>query len=176
MQRINPLGIRSVLIIPSIKKKFFAKIFTLEGDSKPDAVIFDLEDSVHADFKKEARENLREFFGNEENRKVVFSKYVVFIRTNSFRTEYFKEDMKLTNYIKPHFLVLPKVESPEELEVVRKSGMNQLFVAIESLKGIDNINSILSSMDKYDLFAIAYEDLSAEIGIERPENLNSFNS
>jgi citrate lyase subunit beta/citryl-CoA lyase len=175
MQRINPLRLRSVLIIPSIKKKFFAKLFVLEGDSKPDGVIFDLEDSVHPDFKEQARENLREFLGNEAARKEVFSKYVVFIRANSFRTEYFEEDMRLVKEIRPHFLVLPKAESAEELETSRKLGMCQLFVAIESLKGIDNINSILGSMEPHDLFAIGYEDLSAEIGIERPENLNSIN-
>jgi citrate lyase subunit beta/citryl-CoA lyase len=175
MVTVNPFKIRSILIIPSIKKKFFTKLFALKGDYKPDAVIFDLEDSVHPDFKEKARENLKEFFGDKDNRRVVFGSYAVFIRTNSCRTEYFEEDIKLTKEIRPHFLVLPKTESAEELEATKVLGATQLFVAVESLRGIDNINSILGGMEQHDLFAIGYEDLSAEIGIERPENLNSIN-
>ncbi|HJW96569.1 MAG TPA: aldolase/citrate lyase family protein, partial [archaeon] len=108
MQRINPLGIRSLLFVPCVKRRFFEKILSLEGDDRPDGVIFDLEDSVHPDFKEQARENLREFFESEGNRRAVFDKYTVLIRVNSYQTEHFKEDIRLANEIRPHFLMLAK--------------------------------------------------------------------
>src|SRR4030042_2344498 len=129
MQMINPLGIRSLLFIPCVKRRFFEKILYLEGDDRPDGVIFDLEDSVHPDFKEQARENLRDFFGNEESRKAVFSKYVVLIRANSYQTKHFREDIEATNEIRPHFLMLAKVESSRELKAIReRSEAHQLLV------------------------------------------------
>ena len=72
--------------------------------------------------------------------------------------------------------MLAKVESSAELRAIRESSeASRLLVAIESLKGLHNIDSILREMNKRDLFAIGYEDLSAEMGIERPKNLNSIN-
>jgi citrate lyase subunit beta/citryl-CoA lyase len=75
--------------------------------------------------------------------------------------------------IAPDFVMLSKVEEEKELLLTRKKCKNlQLFVVIESIKGFKNREKILSLMKPEDLFAIGYEDLSAELLIERPEDLS----
>lgn len=174
---MNTYRIRSWLFTPAIKEKFFEKILNLGGEEKPDVIIFDLEDSVHPDFKVGARENLRKYlYEDRKYRKGFFSKYLVSIRINSYRTEPFREDLKLVSQIKPDFLMMSKVESPGEMRFVRKkSKVSQLFVIVETIKGFEDRESIMKDIGFNDALVLGYEDLSAELMIERPENLNSTN-
>jgi citrate lyase subunit beta/citryl-CoA lyase len=164
---INPYKIRSWLFVPAIKKPFFYSIMGLEEEDKPDVVVFDLEDSVHRDFKEKARGILREFLLDQDYRELLFHKYIVTIRVNSFDTEWFSDDAKLISEVKPDFLGLSKVESPEQLAAARR-GCQQLFVPIETIRGLENAEGILEEMTWHDVLVLGYEDLSAELLIERP--------
>lgn len=174
---VNPYKIRSWIVFPSIKKNFIEKVLNFEGEYKPDAVMFDLEDSVHPDFKKEAREVLRDYlYGNKEYREELFRKYIGSVRINSYETNWFKEDLDLVNEIGFDFLVLPKVESPDQVRYVRgESETPQLFIAVETIKGFENRERIMKEMEWYDVFIMGYEDLSTDLFIERPEYLDSAN-
>lgn len=91
MEEINSAKIRSLLFVPSIKTHFFGKLFNLKGADKPDGIIFDLEDSVSEKCKGEARDNLRKFlYQDNDYRSKLFREYVIFIRINDFRTDWFQ--------------------------------------------------------------------------------------
>jgi len=170
---INLFKINSLLFIPAIKERFYRKILTLKGNKKPDGIIFDLEDSVHPKFKHKARKVLLKFFEARQNKKI-FEEYIILVRINPITSPFFKEDLKLIMKIKPHILMTSKVETASELKIYKKI-YKQLFVVVETLKGIFNLKSILRETRKTDLFAIGYEDLSSELLIERPENLKDTN-
>lgn len=173
---VNPYRIRSWLFIPAVKENFFDKIMDLDGENKPDVIVFDLEDSVHVDYKEGAREILRSrLYEDVVYRKEFFRKYVGTIRANSYDTEWFKEDLKLIDMIKPDFFALSKVESADQIRFVRhNSSASQLFVPIETIRGFRNRERIMREMQPHDVFVVGYEDLSAELMIERPE-LDSVN-
>lgn len=170
----NPFKIKSLLFVPAIKERYFDKILELKDSEKPDAIIFDLEDSVSEQYKDEARKILFNRLVKDTQFKTrVSSLYKIFIRVNGLKTEWFSDDLNLVKEIAPDFVMLSKVEEGKELILTRKkSNDSQLFVVIESLKGFRNREKILGQMKSKDIFAIGYEDLSAELLIERPEDLS----
>jgi citrate lyase subunit beta/citryl-CoA lyase len=76
---------RSYLYIPAIKEGYFTKL----DSNNADAIIFDLEDSVSLQNKKEAREILQNFFNEQKN-----VTKEIFIRINSEKM-LIKDDIKL---------------------------------------------------------------------------------
>jgi len=178
MTKINTLvnlnDINSLLFVPAIKEKFYSKIFTLKGNSKPNGIIFDLEDSVDIKSKKIARDILSKFINNSNNRNKLFDQYITLIRINPFGSKFFKSDIDLVKKVRPNILMLAKVETADEIKIYKKT-YRQIFVVVETLKGISNLEKILKEMRSTDLFAIGYEDLSSELLMERPKNLNSLN-
>jgi citrate lyase subunit beta/citryl-CoA lyase len=174
---INPYKTRSWLFVPAVKECFFDKVLGLRGREKPDVLIFDLEDSVHAGSKAEARRILhKRLHEGGAYRKEVSGRYVIAVRINSQETAWFREDLELVNRIRPDFLMLSKVESPDHVRAARESGgVPQLFVVIETIKGFENREEIMKEMEWYDIFTLGYEDLSAELMIERPASLDSVN-
>lgn len=177
MIKVNPFKIKSLLFVPAIREDFLKKVLDLEGDEKPDAIIFDLEDSVHENSKIKARELLGRYLIEDKlYRDKIFRKYVVMIRVNDSRTKWFDEDMRLVNLCLPNFLVVPKLESARELSQVRKkSKAEQLLILIETLLGFENSKSIVKSLNGFDILSLGYEDLSSELLIERPERLQVIN-
>ncbi len=77
--------------------------------------------------------------------------------------------------IKPDVLMTAKVETAREVKQYKKISCKQLFVVVETLNGVENIQEIAREMRKTDLFAVGYEDISAELMIDRPEKLDSLN-
>lgn len=176
MNKINLFHIRSLLFVPAIKNEYIKKIITLEGINKPDGIIFDLEDSIHDDYKDIARTNLNEIFKDRKLISKLKEKYIICIRINSYESRWFHDDLLLVNRIRPNCLMLAKVSSGKELNEIRKqSNVKQLIVIIETLEGLKDISYIANEMNFYDLLAIGYEDLSMELRIERPINLNTMN-
>lgn len=160
---------RSLLFVPAIKlPEYAAKL----ADLRTDGLIFDLEDSVSPTAKVRARELLRSYLTNFP------PKQPVYIRVNSIASPFYEEDMRLVADLEPDVLMLSKVESAEELRDAQKrtSSMPRtkrppisLFAVVESLRGHSNRNEILSLLDENSLYALGYEDFSAELDIDRPE-------
>lgn len=173
---VNPFRIRSWLFVPAVKERFFDKILCFEGGGKPDVIVFDLEDSVSPDHKEEAREILKQYLHDDTAYRKEFSgKYKSVIRANSYDTEWFREDVKSIDEIGPDFLGMSKVESPEQIRFVRNnSRVSQLFVPIETIRGFRDRANIMRELGQNDVIVLGYEDLSAELMIERPD-LESMN-
>lgn len=170
----NPFKIRSLLFVPAIKERYFDKILELKDNEKPDAIIFDLEDSVNEQHKDAARKILFDRLVKDiQFRAKINNLYKIFVRANGSNTEWFSDDLNLIKKIVPDFVMLSKVEEEKEIALVRKKSMvPQLLVAIESIKGFRNREKILDKMKPKDIFVIGYEDLSAELLIDRPGNLS----
>ncbi|MBR0152094.1 MAG: CoA ester lyase [Synergistaceae bacterium] len=98
--------LRSMLYVPSYSKKFLGKV----KDVKADAVIFDLEDSVPTQFKKEARENLCEFLKSYEpdGKKL-------FVRLNSIESGILFDDLAYVMSEKLYGFMLTKIYFHEDV-------------------------------------------------------------
>ncbi len=100
---------RSVLYMPGSNERALEKARTLPADG----VILDLEDSVAPDGKVEARTRVVEAvkaggFGQRE----------VIIRINGLETPWGMEDLDAAASAKPDAILVPKVQSVEQLETV----------------------------------------------------------
>lgn len=100
------LLLRSMLFVPAYKKHFIEKSL----DCKTDAIIFDMEDSVPPEYRKEARENLSEYFlnGRLKNKQV-------FIRINELDSPDYKLDMKKLFFDDLTGYMLPKVRNQKDI-------------------------------------------------------------
>ena len=173
---IKPYKIKSWLFVPAIREDFFEKLIQLEGKNKPDAIIFDLEDSVAKEYKKDARKKLSRLLKTSVLSKNIKDKFITCIRVNNIHTHFFNADVDTVRDISPNFIIFPKVQNSKEIPIYRKiAKKSQLFIAIESLQGINSLDSILKKLTGTDCFALGYEDLSAQLQIERPSDLNSVN-
>ena len=158
------------------------KAITLEGDDRPDSLVFDLEDSIDPEYKDEARKNLEKRLApGSPYRRELDSRYpVTIVRVNHEGTPWFERDMKSVARIKPDAVMLAKVGDSHEIERVRdflksEKCTQQLIAPIETVAGFKKRESILDALTSQDLFLIGYEDLSGELNIDRPEDLESAN-
>lgn len=172
---VNPFLFRSWLIFPAIKERFINKIVTLKGIDKPDVVIFDLEDSIAntPEAKSEARSNVKNYLiENSEYRKTLFTNYVVAVRINNHYSPYKQQDIEAVQKARPHIVILPKIETRKQvLHYQNLFPCSQLSVIIETLAGYEHCNEIVQTLRLQDTMAIGYEDLSAELGIDKPDTI-----
>jgi citrate lyase subunit beta / citryl-CoA lyase len=166
--------INSFIFVPAIKKNFYDKILTLEGVNKPDGIIFDLEDSVDVKYKEKARDVLLDSLSAPDYRNDLSGNYLISVRINPISSKWFKDDLRLIDKIKPDILMTSKVKTANEVKKYKKIA-KRLLIVVETLNGIANLQEIIKEMRGGDLFTVGYEDLSAELMIERPKKLNSFN-
>ncbi|PPR07105.1 hypothetical protein CVT24_010941 [Panaeolus cyanescens] len=174
---------RSYLYVPAASDKMLAKSTSLDAD----VLIYDLEDSVppSATDKINARLRLKRFL--EDNMESLRSKHVA-VRTNDISTPFFQEDAAeiLPNPLVKS-LIIPKLHSPEDLNVVSehvsKARQNtstsslplDLVPSIESAKAMVNLTSIAGWSSRHDpihggklgALLFAAEDYCADTGILR---------
>lgn len=155
----------SLLVVPCDK---IDEYLSNAVDTEADAMLFDLEHSVAKDRKNEAREKLAGIRENDLGSKDIY------VRPSRIGTENFEEDRKVIEKINPDLVVFPKVEGAEEVKKI-ESFLNfwetemPYKIIIESIKGFENREEIFSEAENCLLVSLGYEDLSAELGIERPE-------
>jgi citrate lyase subunit beta/citryl-CoA lyase len=135
-----------------------------------DAIILDLEDSVHPSKKTEAAILVRNalcrvnFYGAEK-----------MVRINQV-----PEGLKDLKFVVPygvHTVVIPKCESPDDVLFVEqhiqkikgKAGAVHLIPIIESALGVENAFEIAVSSENVVAMAIGLEDYTADIGAKRTE-------
>jgi len=99
---------RSFLFVPGSDEKKVAKAASLGAD----AVILDLEDAVTPARKAEARTRVRAFLQGQDNQTIEW-----LIRLNGVSTPYFEADLEVCVRAGPDALVIPKVDSPEVLQL-----------------------------------------------------------
>ncbi len=82
---MSKILLRNMMYVPAYREKFIEKSLTAPAD----AIIYDLEDSVPAVFKPEARKILRSYI-----EKGVFKNRTVFVRLNPLESNMLSEDLK----------------------------------------------------------------------------------
>ena len=139
---------RSVLYMPGSNARAIEKARTLDVDG----VILDLEDSVAPDVKASARSQLA-----AEVKKGGFGAREVFIRVNGIGTPWHTEDLDAAAHAAPDGIVVPKVETVEQLDQIGQCLMDmktdhktRVWAMIETPLAINNI------------WALAYEARDSE--------------
>ena len=151
---------RSVLYVPGSSEKALNKSSTLDVD----AIIYDLEDSVAPDSKKESRKAVIDIINSEINKH----KEQV-IRINSLNTDEGREDIKILENCNPDAILIPKVnEAKEVIEIEKflKNDETKIWVMMETALAIVNAYDIAKSSKYLKCFVMGTNDLSNELGIE----------
>jgi len=151
---------RSVLYVPGSSEKALNKSSTLDVD----AIIYDLEDSVAPDSKKESRKAVIDIINSEINK----NKEQV-IRINSLNTDEGREDIKILENCNPDAILIPKVnEAKEVIEIEKflKNDETKIWVMMETALAIVNAYDIAKSSKYLKCFVMGTNDLSNELGIE----------
>jgi citrate lyase subunit beta/citryl-CoA lyase len=148
---------RSMLFAGATRPDLVAKL----DRSAPDAVAIDLEDAVPDESKPAAREALRELVATVAGPKV-------FVRVNAPASSWFADDVVAVSSLPIAGVVVPKVESADELERARLAlGEGaELVAGIESARGVATVETILGEAAP----AAAYfgaEDYIADLGGRR---------
>ncbi len=165
---------RSRLYLPGSEPKFFMNA-ALHG---PDAVILDLEDSVHRAEKDAARILVRNTL-----RAVDFGACERIVRINQLPLGL--EDLAEVITESPDLILIPKVERPEQVaevdrmigEIKNRNGIAQpiwIMPILESALGIENATAIATVSENVVALTIGLEDYTADLGVVKtPEGRES---
>ncbi|MFK8076633.1 MAG: CoA ester lyase [Granulosicoccus sp.] len=145
MNEYDAKDCRSVLYMPANNQRAVAKGPTLNAD----AIILDLEDSVGVEEKVTARSQAVKAIGG-----VDYGHRVKAIRINSAETVWHKEDVAAVAEAQPHALVIPKVESAEDIIAVSD--------LLDSMPNTDHIN--LWAMIESPLAVLNAKSIATESG------------
>lgn len=156
---------RSRLYIPGSEPKYFINA----GLHGPDAVILDLEDSVHASEKDAARLLVRSAL-----RAVDFLQCERMVRINQIPLGL--DDLEEIVPESPDLILIPKVESPSQVleadrriaEIKANYGITRpvwLMPILESALGIENAFAIANASDHIVALTIGLEDYTADLGV-----------
>jgi citrate lyase subunit beta/citryl-CoA lyase len=158
---------RSRLYLPGSEPKYFINA-ALHG---PDAIILDLEDSVHHGEKDAARILVRNAL-----RAVDFGKSERMVRINQLPLGL--EDLAEIVPESPDLILLPKVERPEHIaetdrmigELKSRYGITRpiwLMPILESALGIENASAIATASKHVVALTIGLEDYTSDLGVAK---------
>jgi citrate lyase subunit beta / citryl-CoA lyase len=168
---------RTRLYLPGDQPKFFPNA----GLHRPDAVILDLEDSVHPEAKDAARILVRNAL-----RLLDFEGAERMVRINQGRPG--MEDLRAILPSLPDTIVIPKCESPDQVNAVEREAQRilkersisrefYLLPIIESALGVEHAYPVATASERVCALAIGLEDYTADIGAERtPQGLESLHA
>jgi citrate lyase subunit beta/citryl-CoA lyase len=122
---------RALLFLPASNPRAIAKA----RESEADLVILDLEDAVKPEDKEKAREAAVEALAEEWPMPVA-------IRINSSTSKWHGPDVVAVMHRKPALVVVPRVESKEQLGFVRNQTGLPVLAMIETAKGVVAAHSI----------------------------------
>jgi citrate lyase subunit beta / citryl-CoA lyase len=155
---------RSRLYLPGSEPKYFINAGLHGGD----AVILDLEDSVHPDEKDAARILVRNTL-----RAVDFGSCERMVRINQLPLGL--EDLADVIHEAPDLVLIPKVEQADQVaevdHVIAKLKANQrpiwLMPILESALGIENALAIAMASPNVAALTIGLEDYTADLGVAK---------
>ena len=158
---------RSVLCVPADNARALAKVATLACD----AVIYDLEDAVLPDNKISARETLKTHLAQGRRPDVE-----TVIRINSLASGYGEGDLTAVLEIAPDAVLLPKVDTPQDVRAVADvlaerdaSDDLRLWAMIETPHGVLNAAAIAETGrtrgGRLDCLVPGLNDLRKETGV-----------
>lgn len=161
---------RALLYMPGDDRRKIEKSTTLGVD----CICMDMEDGVAASRKAEARVVIAQAM-----KELVFGKAECCIRINSIGSGFEKDDLAAALAANPDTIVVPKIESAEQVRWVsdqiesyeltnnRTIGGIRLLVGVETAKGILNLREIAEAGKRLDAIIFGGEDFAASIGAIR---------
>lgn len=149
---------KTYLFVPGNRPDRFEKAIRSEAD----AVIIDLEDSVALEDKVEVRKIVSEAL----NELDLHSKKI-FIRVNDRNSAYWKEDVSLVSRYPSIGIVMPKVESREDIEQLNKQLLSEqkIIPLIETASGVIHAYTIACSSKNIERLAFGAVDYCLDLGI-----------
>jgi citrate lyase subunit beta / citryl-CoA lyase len=158
---------RSRLYLPGSEPKYFINAALHE----PDAIILDLEDSVHRGEKDAARILVRNAL-----RAVDFGMCERMVRINQIPLGL--EDLAEVVGESPDLILIPKAERPEQVaevdrmisEIKARHGITRpiwLMPILESALGIENAFAIATASENLAAVSIGLEDYTADLGVAK---------
>lgn len=147
------------LFIPGISEKKILKGLTTSAD----AIIIDLEDAVLPEDKEKARKLVYEMIQQYHFQAKLY------VRINSCQTKWWEDDLKLLNSLTAiQGFMLPKSENPQEIQAVAAylNDWQELLPLIESAKGINCLDTILTASPKIKRIAFGSVDYALDINVE----------
>jgi len=168
---------KSYLVIPAIAAARYIEhmLWRAEAADWPDAIIFDLEDSVPVRRKSEARGLLHDSLSRHF--EPLDQRASVLVKINGVTTPDFEEDLRLIAELGRRALGIAtaKTEQTSELERVfaaMPSGNGRrapVFPVIETLAGYDNREALCACAGDHGVehFAFGAGDMSVSLGIDR---------
>ena len=161
---------KTAFFIPGGNPKMLAKAGAIDAD----LIIFDLEDSVLESEKSKARELVRNIL-----KETVTRKQALAVRLNAMDTPHLKDDLAAIMSGRPDIVVLPKLESGEQLKQL-SALLNQaesehgidtgatkvIGITAETPKGFFGFDSINNDSNRLVALCWGPEDLATELGAE----------
>ncbi|MDP8241702.1 MAG: citrate lyase acyl carrier protein [Candidatus Celaenobacter antarcticus] len=147
------------------------KVMLNAGLHGADAIILDLEDSVHTDEKDSARILVRNAL-----RTIDFKGAERMVRINQLPLGF--EDIKEIINENVHVVLIPKCESRQQVididtyikKLKKSKSPVYLMPIIESAKGVMNAYEIASACDNVVALTLGLEDYTADIGVRRSKS------
>jgi citrate lyase beta subunit len=164
------LRLAALLFTPGTRSDRFVRVGATAAASPasgPDGIIVDLEDAVPATEKERVRDEVVAWF--RQHGRVGAAPFVSAIRINSPRTDTGKRDLDAiaAARLAPDLVVLPKVESAEEVHeaAARLPATVRFLSLIETVLGVRHCEAI-AAIPRTAALAFGGFDLSAETGGE----------
>ena len=152
---------RSLLYIPGDKQRALEKAQTLDCDG----IIFDLEDAVGVDSKAMARAQLADMLGKGD-----YGHRSCMVRVNGFGTEWHDEDMRVVCATGPEAILLPKVNSAEDvlrlsaaLDARENCAHTNIWAMMESPMSVLNAKEIAASSPRLKGMVVGSNDLIKDL-------------
>jgi citrate lyase subunit beta/citryl-CoA lyase len=165
------MALRSFLFAPGNHARRVEKALTLPAD----AVILDLEDAVAISEKPATRELVVRAFDNPRHGKL-------YVRVNAYSTEWCYADVVAVAMSGVDGIILPKVESPDQLRSVDwllsnlerdrrlPIGGIDLVPIIETAVGMSNVGAIAASGSRTKRLAFGAGDYTLDLGMIWSQN------
>lgn len=155
---------RSVLYMPGANERALEKAKGIPAD----ALILDLEDAVAPDAKAEARARVCAAAANGE-----YGAKEIAIRINGIGTQWHADDIAAAAAAGPNAIVVPKVNSAEEVvqlvasfEAAGAPAHTKLWAMLETPVAILNAESIATASDRLTVLVMGTNDLAKELYAE----------
>ncbi|MBI4392739.1 MAG: CoA ester lyase [Euryarchaeota archaeon] len=155
--------LRSVLFTPATRADRWLK--ALEGPA--DVAVIDLEDAVAPADKETARRSVADALKSTRAGKTLRG-----VRMNSWTSRWAKDDLEAIAPLRPDLVVLPKVESGDDvigadLLLTERGCDAELLLIIETARGVMAASAIASASPRVRAVAFGAEDYAASVGARR---------